>query len=199
MTTTRRRAPRAARRGRLVSLEEFERNTPSYSCELVDGKIVRMTPASRPDHGLVAWRISTILIPFVLRKRLGAVIGAEQGYVYRVEPASVRAPDLAFLGNATLAAFKNHDAAGFFRRAPDLVIEVRSPSNTWKYLERKSRDALAAGAKLAWVFDPKTRTVRVLAPDAPDRILGERQFLTGGEVLPGFRARVSRFLVDLKR
>jgi Uma2 family endonuclease len=74
--------------------------------------------------------------------------------------------------------------------APDIAIEVRSPDNTHRQLERKARYYLAHGARRVWVFYPRTESVRVHRPGAPVETLRAEDRLTAEDVLPGFTVRV---------
>lgn len=75
--------------------------------------------------------------------------------------------------------------------APDLVVEVLSPSETASRLEEKLDDYRACGTPLIWVIDPARRTVMIIASDAPVRWLREGDTLDGGRVLPGFTCGVA--------
>jgi Uma2 family endonuclease len=70
--------------------------------------------------------------------------------------------------------------------APGLVVEVLSPTNTAKEIDRKLRELFAAGCKLAWVIDPPTRTAKVYTSAKRFKELDEAGTLDGGKVLPGF-------------
>lgn len=71
--------------------------------------------------------------------------------------------------------------------APDLAVEVTSPSNSWSAIQDKVGDFLAAGARLVWVIDPPTRTATVYRPDAAaGRLAGEDEIIEG-DVLPQLR------------
>ena len=97
------------------------------------------------------------------------------------------APDVSFV-----RADRLPDEEGSFPDlAPDLAIEVGSPGDTRPEVEEKVREYLAGGVLLVWVFDPVRRTVRVRGADGTDRVLTEDGELDGGDVLPGFRVRVS--------
>ncbi|HTD62770.1 MAG TPA: Uma2 family endonuclease [Gemmatimonadaceae bacterium] len=76
--------------------------------------------------------------------------------------------------------------------APDLAVEVLSPSNRAGEMATKIAEYFAKGTRLVWLADPKKRTVAVYAPDALPYILGNGEFLDGGDVLPGFRVAVNR-------
>jgi Uma2 family endonuclease len=70
---------------------------------------------------------------------------------------------------------------------PDLVVEVLSKGNTKGEMSRKLEEYFGAGVRLAWVVDPRKRTVRVHTTATRSRLLREPDELDGGEVLPGFR------------
>jgi Uma2 family endonuclease len=87
---------------------------------------------------------------------------------------------------------ETHYDAGFWG-APDLAVEITSPSNRAPDVQEKVTDYLDAGVRLVWVVDPHTRTVTTHAPDATARILRQTDTLNGGDVLPGFRLPLAGF------
>jgi Uma2 family endonuclease len=170
-----------------LTVEEFERLTDDDSrCELVRGLVVREPPAGF-EHGRTCSRVDVLLRRHAEAHGLGEVCGAETGFVLSVEPALVRAPDAAFVVRARLPA---EPVRGFFRGAPDLAVEIVSPSNAPALLAEKVADYLAAGTRVVWVLDPQTRTVAVHDADGV-MLLSEADELDGGRVLPGLRARVA--------
>ena len=93
-------------------------------------------------------------------------------------------PDVAFVQRARLPI----DEGDYPVLAPDLVIEVASPSDSGPTIEDKIKLYLAAGVRLVWAIDPVKRTVRIRKPDGTDRLLTEHDTLDGEDVLPGFLA-----------
>ena len=75
----------------------------------------------------------------------------------------------------------------FFHSRPDLAIEVLSEGNTPREMARKVREYFDSGCRLVWVIDPRTRTIAVYTSLAKPIVLTEKQTLTGGDVLLGFR------------
>ena len=88
------------------------------------------------------------------------------------------------------------DPRGFARLAPDLAVEIVSPSNTVSEIQGKVFDYLDAGTKLVWVVEPRGRTVTVCRSRDEIRILTSDQEIEGGEVLPGFAIEVSEFFAE---
>ena len=94
--------------------------------ELVKGKVYELAPAGG-RHGSVAMRIANRLANYVNERHLGEVFAAETGFILRRDPDTVRAPDAAFVAAGRLPA--GDLPAGYPELAPDLVVEVRSPSD----------------------------------------------------------------------
>ena len=75
---------------------------------------------------------------------------------------------------------------------PDLVVEIRSPSESVFDLESKLRDYFAAGTQTVWIVNPAERVVTVRSGSGTECVLGEGDALDGGLVLPGFVLPVAR-------
>jgi Uma2 family endonuclease len=182
---------------RLYTADDLAQLDEDARYELVRGELRVMEPPPFPDHGSVAMRLSVALANYVYAHSLGEVFTAETGFILRRDPDTVRAPDIAFLRAERMPP------GGFGRRygdgAPDLAVEVRSPSDRVPQLWQKVDDYLATGARAVWVVDPEARTVAVHDPGRPVRLLAEADTLDGGAVLPGFACPVSSIFVGLRR
>ena len=77
-------------------------------------------------------------------------------------------------------------------RAPDLVVEVKSPSDNWTELFGKVVEYLRAGVRVVLLLDPESASASVYRPDELQRILHNSDELTLPEVLPNFAVPVSR-------
>lgn len=154
--------------------------------ELVKGELRELTPAN-DEHGYVASQLLVVVAQFVKQHHLGYTFAAETGFVLSEEPATVRAPDFAFVSRERAPeGWSRH----FARFIPDLVAEVVSPNDTFTEVTEKVDDWLGAGVRMVWVVDPVQQTVRVYRPDQPVRVLHAEDTLTGEEVLPGFECKV---------
>ncbi len=80
---------------------------------------------------------------------------------------------------------------GHARIAPDLAVEVISPNESVKKLDKKIKDFLNAGVSLIWIVYPETQSVLVQRLDGTARRLQVGDFLDGEDVLPGFRLEVA--------
>ncbi len=155
--------------------------------ELINGEITEAP--SNPYSSEVASLIIRFLGNFVYPRRLGRITGEQGGYIV----AGVRlAPDAAFVSRARQAALPK---LGYNPIAPDLAVEVVSPSDKEKDIETKLKLYLAAGV-LVWMVYPERQQVDVYAPGQLKRIMGIDDTLDGGEVLPGFTLPVREIFPD---
>ena len=156
-----------------------------YVSELVRGVVVR-EPRPGREHGRAQIRIGAALDSWA--RRTGAEVTAESGYILFEEPATLRGPDVAVVVHPRSSEGELGD---WVRGAPDVAVEVLSPSDTSTAMHQKTLDYLQAGAKLVWIVDPAARTVTVYRPDGSARVLREEETLEGEDVLEGFALALS--------
>ncbi len=158
--------------------------------ELVRGDLLMMSPAS-PVQGHYAARLIGALQPYVEDNDLGAVYTAEPGFMLESEPELViRAPDVAFVRKERIPSADQQ--AGFWPLAPDLVVEVISPSETAASVQAKVQDYLAAGTQLIWLVYPDSNVVVEYRPPVQIRQYSREDTLDGGTVIPGFQYALAR-------
>ena len=180
-----------------MTVEEFlVHPTPEGKAELVRGEL-RVTPPPGAPHGAAAINLVFALTLHVRQNRLGRVFGDSVGYELVQLPRTVRVPDGSFVRAERLPP--EGLRPGLLKLAPDLAIEVLSPSETASDLQEKLDDYRAAGTSLVWVVDPARRTVMIVPGDAPVRWLHEGDALDGGEVIPGFTCPVSEIFEGIAR
>jgi Uma2 family endonuclease len=167
----------------LITAEELLRlPRGTWRYELVSGELRRMAPSGFA-HGTVAAEIGARLTTFVREHGLGRGCAAETGFVLRRDPDTVRAPDAAFISTATLE--RASLPGGFFPGAPDLAVEVISPSDTYTNVEEKVAEWLAAGTKAVIVLDPRRKAARICRPGGEILMLGPADTLSVTDLLPG--------------
>ena len=151
--------------------------------ELVNGRVIEMPPHGAM-HGQIAGRVFRQLVEHVERAGSGEVVVGDVGFVLDVpgDPERVRAPDIAFISHSRLP--EGRLPQGFFEGAPDLAIEVLSPSDDPVEVQQKVRDYLDAGARLVWLVASPARTVTVYRSDGSARLLRDADTLDGEDVLP---------------
>jgi Uma2 family endonuclease len=164
--------------------------------ELVRGEL-RVTPPPGGPHGVATYNLVFMLGDYVRQQRLGRVFGDGIGYELLRLPHTVRVPDASFVRADRLPPEGVHP--GLLKFAPDLAVEVLSPSETASDLEEKLDDYTVSGTPLIWVIDPVRRTVMIVAADAPVRWLREGDTLDGGSVIRGFSCAVADIFEGIAR
>lgn len=178
---------------RLMTADEFERfisqpENADRRWEFIDGEVIEV-PSNAYSSAIGALIIAA-LVAFVKPRGLGTVTGEAAGYTFAGIHIS---PDVAFVSRQkqeTPPIDEQYNPV-----APDLMVEVLSPSNKTdrklrEELERKIR-ACAEANVLLWVVDYDPQLVTVYTPGQPVRKFGINDTLTGGNVLPGFSLPVS--------
>jgi Uma2 family endonuclease len=173
---------------RLITAEDLWNMPGDQRRELVRGELRTMAPAGF-EHGAVIVRLTILLGAYVQRLKLGIVVGAETGFVLARNPDVVRGADIAFVSTARLPA--PEVAKKFYEGAPDLAVEVVSPSDALDTIEEKVDDYLNAQTPLIWLVNPRRKTVTIYRPEQKPRIIGETDMLDGEDVVPGFACRVA--------
>lgn len=167
---------------------------PDYAgvrLELSHGRLIVMSPAGI-KHGKVSLSFGRILGNFVDQHDLGLVVGAETGFILYKNPDpdgkdTVRAPDVGFI---VAARVPDPLPDGYAPFAPDLAVEVISPSETADEIQEKVNDYLQYGTRAVWLFFSKSKTVVTHTPDG-SKTLHANSILDGGDIVPGFRIKVS--------
>lgn len=152
--------------------------------ELVRGRRVR-EPRPGRRHGTTVVRLARALLDYA--DSHGGVVTTETGFVLVEDPPTIRGPDVAWVRDP---GKPYSDPDGFFHGAPDLAVEVVSPSNSSSDIQQKVLEYFEAGARQVWVVHPRTRSVVAHSAHAA-RILREADVLDGGELLPGLELRVA--------
>lgn len=172
---------------KLWTVEDVERlPDDEFRYALIRGMLYRMPP-TKPRHGRITNIIGRLVGDFAAARDLGVVYD-QSGFILARDPDVLLAPDLAFVRADRVPA----DEGAYPELAPDLAIEVISRSQRGPSIDEKIGLYLAAGTRLVGAVDPATRSVRVCRPDGSDRLLSDRDILTGDDVLPGFRIAVER-------
>ena len=156
--------------------------------ELIRGVLHETTPTGQ-QHGWMVMKLGALLMHFILPRALGTLVGSDSGVLLERDPDTVREPDIAFTSAERLPI--NADIDGYSEVAPDLVVEVVSPSDQPRAVADKAAMWLSHGVRLVWVVRPANRTIEVHRPAADMRMLSESDMLDGLDVLPGFTCPIS--------
>jgi len=176
------RLPRPGRPWTIADL--IARSNEENRYELVRGDLLMMSPAS-PAQGRYASRVDRVLGGYVDEHDLGEVYTAEPGFELQPEPDPVvRAPDVAFVRKDQIPPADRQ--SGFWPIAPDLAVEIISPSETATEIQDKVQDYLAAGTRMIWLVFPAHKIVTEYQSTGIVRHYNYEDSLDGGDVVPGF-------------
>ena len=174
----------------LMTAEDLMTNpVPNMRTELVRGHLqVREPPGYQ--HGDIAARVLVAIGAHLANERRnlgwsklrGRLLAAETGFTLQRNPDTVRAPDVAYVRAERVPT---ESLSGYAEFAPDLVVEVRSPSDRTGRVLAKVADWLNAGSLLVWTIDPARRVARVYRADGSESMLDADASLTGEDVIPG--------------
>jgi len=170
----------------LLTVEDFMRlpesvDTKDVRYELVEGELITMSPGMLP-HNLIRDNLLVVLRAYIANRKLGTVVSEQP---FQVSKRTVRVPDVAFVqAGRELASDRPIEGA------PDLAVEVVSPSNTPREIEQRISDYFAAGCKRVWVFHLEHQEVYFHGLAGVSRRRGD-ELLEDAELLPGFSVKVS--------
>lgn len=159
--------------------------------ELIQG-VLHETMSVGLRHGKIAAALMALLWLHVRPAGLGHVFGSDAGVLLETNPDTVREPDIAYVSAERLPLDAEID--GYCPIPPDLVVEIKSPSDSGREVDDKATMWLDFGVRMALVINPETDTIGVRLPDLPTVVLTRDDTLDGGDVLPGFSCAVREIL-----
>jgi Uma2 family endonuclease len=181
--------PQVAQATPLLTAEEFVRLYGNKRAELVDG-VVKELPMPFPKHGKVCMTIGRLIGNHVEERGIGHVMTNDSLIRIKSDPQTLRGPDVSFYSYERLP--KGDVPEGILPVSPDLVVEVRSPSDNWSNVFTNLGEYLGVGVRVMIVLDQVSLTASVYRQDEYQRIFDNGDELTVPDVLPGFSVPVRR-------
>jgi Uma2 family endonuclease len=174
----------------LLTADEFARRHGGDHVELIDG-VVKELPLPFQEHGMISNWAAFYLSQHAVANDLGRVTINDSFVQTQWNPDRVRGADVCYFSYQRLP--KGPMPKGLFPIAPDLVIEVRSPSEGWNDMLKKVSEYLTAGISVVLVIDPPTQSATAYRKDEIQQIFDNGDELTIPDVLPGFAVPVRKF------
>jgi Uma2 family endonuclease len=172
---------------------EFMALPDSGRYELVNGELMDMGNSGM-EHGFISSVLNIRVGSFVLTHRLGII--CDSSTAFALKSGNKRSPDFSFIAKERLQGLKRLPK-GYFQGAPDLAVEVISPSNTFEELHEKLTEYFDNGCRLAWVINPDEQVVLVYHQPQPDKLLRSSDRLDGEDIIPGFTLPVTDLFAEL--
>ena len=173
----------------LLTTPEFMARYEKHRAELVRG-VVKFFPPGGCRHGVICARLCVIFGTHIAAHDLGHAMSNDTWVQTTTDPDTIRGGDLLFYGYDRLPRGRVPD--GIVPIAPDLIVEVRSPSDLWADLCAKGEEYLAAGVRVVVLLDPDAQTATVCRQGPSEQNLHAEDLLTLPDVLSGFSVATSR-------
>jgi Uma2 family endonuclease len=162
-------------------------NRDGHRYEIVNGELIDMGN-SGAKHGYVCSILMILLGGYVRLHKLGAMF--DSSTAFKMKSGNKRSPDISFIAKERLQGLDDIPD-GFLEGAPDLAVEILSPSNTVEEINQKIIEYFDNGSRLVWVINPKQNYVLVYRNgQEPDRLVKSNDSLDGEEIVPGFNLPV---------
>ena len=173
-----------------MTFDEFIRQHGDESgVELVDGQLVRLTmPGS--EHGEICLTTGSMIREHVKKRKLGRVMSNDT--FIRTKPGRVRGADVCYISFDTLPA-DQLTPKGPLTPPLELVVEVKSSSDSYRVISEKAFESLDAGVKMVLLIDPETESVGVYRPNEFPQRFHNGDTVTLADVLPEFAVPVKAF------
>ncbi len=165
-------------------LEKIQAELPDHRMELVDGEIIVMTPSGY-ESDEIASEFSGQLRNWVKPRKLGRVTGAGAGF--NLPNANTRAPDVSFV----LAERLRVSPRSYADLAPNLMVEVKSPTDSVKKTREKIQEFLTVGTQIGILINPESHTLEIYRLNQEAAVLKDGDVLTLPDLLPGWEMAVS--------
>lgn len=161
--------------------------------EIVDGQWVQAEEEKMAGelHGAIATNLIMALGSYARAHNLGRVYPADTTYILEQDEHGVqlmRLLEVSFVSNPRV---KTHDRETYYQLAPDLAIEIISPSERAVAARAKLKDSLRTGVRQVWQVFPETQEVVVYLADGTMHPYTVGQTIPGADLLPGFELAVA--------
>jgi Uma2 family endonuclease len=161
--------------------------------EIINGELINMGNSGM-EHGNIGIFLGGLIEIFVRQHNLGVTCDSSTAFKLKAEnkrfsSRCVPPPDISFVSKERLVGLKRLPK-GFFEGAPDLVVEIISPGNTFEEIQNKIEEYFESGTKLLWVIHPDGKYVLVYHSPQPELLLRSNDVLSGEEIILNFQILV---------
>lgn len=134
--------------------EDYSRLPEGVSCQLIGGELI-MTPSPGKRHQHILLELAILFKAFLSVKDMGELAVAPRD-VY-LSPQETYQPDILFIARERLEISAEDKVNG----APDLVVEILSPSTAYYDLKKKFKAYEKYGVKEYWIVDPEDQSIEI--------------------------------------
>jgi Uma2 family endonuclease len=147
------------------------------------------------EHGAIVTQLLLLVASYAQPNQLGQVFAPQTSFKFKGKTQFRREPDLTFVVTARLPT--NFRVEADF--APDLAAEVISKNDKDFEIETKVKQYQKSGVRLVWLIRPLSQTISVyrLETELVPQVLGPQHELSGEEIIPGFKLKVSELFANI--
>ncbi|MCS5695371.1 Uma2 family endonuclease [Desulfofundulus thermocisternus] len=177
----------------MYTYEDYARLPEGAPYQLIGGKLV-MTPSPSTFHQLVLVRLLGHFLNYQAKENRGTVLVSPVDVYFNHEETFQ--PDIIFISRERTHIIEHNKING----APDLVVEILSPSTAYYDLRKKYRVYERYGVKEYWIVDPEDETVEIYLNKDGRFILHQqvrRQGVVTSALLDGLKIEVAELLVQM--
>lgn len=157
--------------------------------EFVNGKLEKKNMPNAKHSG-IAGRLTGELFIYLKKNKIGRVYPEAHFQI----GADKRIPDVAFVSEDKIP--ETGEPQKFWTFAPDLAIEIVSPTDFYQDVLEKIYDYFEAEVKQVWLINPEKETLTIYFSAVETKVLSKNDFLTCEEILPKFRLKLSDIFID---
>jgi Uma2 family endonuclease len=162
---------------------------PEKFTEIIEGELIVREPAGR-YHNRIACKFLFLFNEFCSSHAELEYGNDNEGFLVQRKPDTLLSPD-ACLFRKRAATDKT-----WMEFAPEIAVEVLSPSNTRAEIAYKRQKYFAAGSEQVWIADPKTKTIEFCFPDSARIIVQGDEIVEGRGIAQGMLIRLAEIFAD---
>ncbi|QDZ40723.1 Uma2 family endonuclease [Euhalothece natronophila Z-M001] len=163
---------------------------PDTKLELnANGELIVMSPTGGETS---AWNAELIIDLGVWNRQTGLGKTFDSSGGFSLPNGAQRSPDAAWIRLEKWNALTSEEKKGFLPLCPDFVIELLSPSDSWKQGTEKMEEYKENGCRLGWLLEPRNKRVAIYRAKQAVEILEAPNFLSGEDVLKGFNLNLAK-------
>jgi|ERR1041384_2249055 Uma2 family endonuclease len=163
---------------------EFCRRNPDVRAErTAEGDLIIMSPTGGKS-GAQNFQLTTQFGSWAAQDGTGK--GFDSSTEFSLPNGAKRMPDVSWVTLDRWNGLSDEEKRQFPPLCPDFVIELRSPSDRVRTLQKKMEEYISNGAQLGWLIDPIEKKIHVYRPNTAIEILEDPKQISGESLLKGF-------------
>jgi Uma2 family endonuclease len=167
-----------------VQFEQLCHDNPDLRLELTArGELIVMPPTGSRT-GIRNSILTSRVRQWAEREGTGVSFDSSAGFT--LPDGAIRSPDASWVRRERWESLTKEDQEGFAPLCPDLVIELRSPTDRLTDIKEKMAEYIENGARLGFLIDPFERRVHIYRPSKDTEVVDDAEGIVGEPELPGF-------------